>query len=106
MRWYSISIALSIALGLGACDQTKPQAAGGSGSAGSAAVTEARPVAKKPVDTKPLPPLAKDPGGATGKALRAVGFGGLGVDAPRAIAVAPTGDAYVVGYFDREGDFG
>lgn len=116
MRWYSLSLSLSlsfsislaptIALGLVACGQGKPQETGSAGSAGSAAVTEARPVAKKPVDTKPLPPLAKDPGGATGKPLRSVGFGGLGVDAARAIAVAPTGDAYVVGYFDREGDFG
>ena len=114
MRWYSLSLSTSlsislapaIALGLVACGQSKPQEAGSAGSAGSAAVTEARPVAKKPVDTRPLPPLAKDPGGATGKPLRSVGFGGLGVDAPRAIAVAATGDAYVVGYFDREGDFG
>jgi hypothetical protein len=103
MRWYSIALALSVV----ACSKSKPEeAAGGSAAKGSAGQTEVRPVPKKPVDTKPLPPLAKDPGGATGKPLRATGFGGRGIDAPRAIAVAPGGDAYVVGYFDGEGDFG
>jgi hypothetical protein len=61
---------------------------------------------KKPVDTKPLPPLAKDPGGATGKPLRAAGFGSLGIDAARGIAVDDKGDAYVAGYFDADLDFG
>jgi hypothetical protein len=107
MRWYSISIALAIPLAVAACKEATPeQAAGGSGGKGSASPTEARPVPKKPVDTKPLPALAKDPGGATGKPLRAVGFGGLGIDAGRDIALAANGDAYVVGYFDGEGDFG
>ncbi len=70
-------------------------------------VTEA-PAAqiKKPVDTKPLPPLASDTGGATGKAVQATTFGGLGIDAPRDIAISATGDAYVAGYFDGEIDFG
>lgn len=111
MRWYSIAFVLAAA----ACSKTQPEggAAGagsqGSGSAGSSAMvspTEARPVAKKPVDTKPLPALAKDPGGATGKPLRTLGIGGLGVDVSRAITIAPSGDAYVAGYFDRECDFG
>jgi len=105
MRWYSISIAIASALGLSACSKSPSDGAAG-GSAGSATTTEARPVAKKPVDTRPLPPLAKDPGGATGKPLRSTGFGGLGVDAGRAIALGSGGEAYVVGYFDREGDFG
>ena len=61
---------------------------------------------KKPVDEKPLPPLAKDPGGATGKALRAAGFGGLGIDAARGIAVDDQGAAYIAGYFDADIDFG
>ncbi len=103
MRWYSIAIALGVV----ACGKAKSEeAAGGAAAKGSAAITEARPAPKKPLDTKPLPPLAKDPGGATGKPLRAVGFGGRGVDASRAIAVSASGDAYVAGYFDGEGDFG
>jgi hypothetical protein len=103
MRWYSIAIALGVV----ACSKTKPEeGAAGSAAKGSAAVSEARPIPKKPVNTQPLPPLAKDPGGATGKPLRAVGFGGRGIDAPRAIAVTAAGDAYVAGYFDGEGDFG
>ncbi len=107
MRWYSIAIAL----GAIACGKSKPEAAAGSaaaskGSAGMVSPTEARPVARKPVDTKPLPPLAADPGGATGKPLRAVGIGGLGIDAGRAIALAANGDAYVVGFFDGTCDFG
>ncbi|MDQ3341332.1 MAG: SBBP repeat-containing protein [Myxococcota bacterium] len=64
------------------------------------------PQEKKPVDTKPLPPLTADPGGATGKATWATGFGGLGIDSPRGIAVSPAGEAYVVGYFDGEIDLG
>jgi Beta-propeller repeat len=67
---------------------------------------EPRPQIKKPIDKTPLPPLAKDPGGATGKPLWATGFGGLGIDSPRAVATAPGGDIYVVGYFDGEIDLG
>lgn len=54
----------------------------------------------RPIDRTPLPPLAADRGGATGKPVWALGFGGLGIDAPRAVAVAPGGDSYVAGYFD------
>lgn len=61
---------------------------------------------KRAIDRTPLPALAKDRGGATGKPLWATGFGGLGIDAPRAIAVAPGGDSYVVGYFDGETEIG
>jgi hypothetical protein len=105
MRWYSFSIAIASALVPAACSKTGSGNAGGS-AAGSAAPTEVRPVVKRPVDTRPLPPLAKDPGGATGKPLRSTGFGGLGIDVGRAIAIGPGGEAYVVGYFDGEGDFG
>jgi hypothetical protein len=63
-------------------------------------------VQKKPVPTKPLPPLATDPGGATGKPLWAVGFGGLGIDAARGIALDADGNSYVCGYFDGEINFG
>ncbi|MGE0868796.1 MAG: hypothetical protein AB7P03_09545 [Kofleriaceae bacterium] len=64
------------------------------------------PQAKKPVDRTPLPPLAADPGGATGKPIWAVGFGGLGIDSPRGIAAGPEGESYIVGTFDGEIDFG
>src|ERR1700733_5824296 len=67
---------------------------------------EPRPQVKKPIDKTPLPPLAVDQGGATGKPLWATGFGGLGIDSPRAVATAPGGDSYVVGYFDGEIDLG
>jgi hypothetical protein len=60
---------------------------------------------KQPVDKTPLPALAADTGGATGKPLWATGFGGLGIDAPRGVATAG-GDIYVVGYFDGETDLG
>jgi hypothetical protein len=69
-----------------------------------------RPQIKRQVDKTPLPPLAVDRGGprgaATGKPLWATGFGGLGIDSPRAVATAPGGDIYVVGYFDGETDLG
>jgi hypothetical protein len=61
---------------------------------------------KKPVDTTPLPPLAADPGGATGKPVWAAGFGGLGSESVRDLAVSAGGEAYVIGYFDGETDFG
>src|SRR5215475_13844673 len=61
---------------------------------------------KRAIDKTPLPGLARDRSGATGKPLWAIGFGGLGIDAPRAIATAPGGDSYVVGYFDGEIDLG
>jgi hypothetical protein len=67
---------------------------------------EPRPQRKQPVDTTPLPALAASPGGGTGKPVWATSFGGLGIDSPRAIAVAPGGDSYVVGYFDGETDLG
>lgn len=68
--------------------------------------TTPAPQVKKPVDTTPLPPLAADPGGATGKPMWGVGFGGLGIDSPRGVALAQNGDIYVAGYFDGEADFG
>lgn len=64
------------------------------------------PAPKKPLPTTPLPPLSADPGGATGKPIWQAGFGGLGIDAARAVAVDASGDVYVAGYFDGEIDFG
>jgi hypothetical protein len=64
------------------------------------------PQVKKAVDTKPLPDLAADPGGSTGKPLWSAGFGGLGIDSPRGIAVNASGETYVAGIFDQEIDFG
>jgi hypothetical protein len=66
----------------------------------------APPVVKKTIPTTPLPALVADPGGATGKPRWATGFGGTGIDAPKAVAVGPDGSAYVVGYFEGEIDFG
>lgn len=66
----------------------------------------AKPQVKKPVDKTPLPPLATNAAGATGKARWATGFGGLGIDSPRAVALAPTGEVYVTGYFEGEIDLG
>src|SRR5512143_4268141 len=61
---------------------------------------------KKQVPRKELPPLAADPGGATGKPIWQAGFGGLGTDVPKGIAVSSAGDVYVAGYFEGETDFG
>lgn len=63
-------------------------------------------VAKLPKPDKPLPPLAADPGDATGKIKWGVGFGGLGIDSPRAVAFDSKGDVIVVGYFEGECTFG
>ena len=105
MRTSSLALALLAVVGCSKkADDTK-SGANGSGGGEKPKVTEATPQVKKPVDTKPLPELAADPGGATGKAIHGTGFGGLGIDAPRALAVAD-GEAYVAGYFDGEIDFG
>ena len=96
MRWFSIAIALPLIAGCKKEEAPKPTPKLGSTS----------PQVKRAVDKTPLPPLAADPGGATGKPIWATGFGGLGIDSPRAIAVAPGGDSYVVGYFDGEIDLG
>ncbi|HEY5952129.1 MAG TPA: SBBP repeat-containing protein [Kofleriaceae bacterium] len=61
---------------------------------------------KKAVPTTALPPLAADPGGATGKPVWQAGFGGLGIDSPRGIAVGADGSVYICGYIEGETDFG
>src|SRR5262245_45730926 len=61
---------------------------------------------KKAVSTTALPPLAADPGGATGKPVWQAGFGGLGIDSPRGIAVGADGSVYIAGYIEGETDFG
>lgn len=61
---------------------------------------------KQPVPTKPLPQLAADPGGATGKPIWSAAFGGFGIDAPKSVAVGSDGAVYVAGYFEGEADFG
>ena len=63
------------------------------------------PVAPKPAPA-PLPPLAKDPGGATGDAVWVTGFGGLLIDTVRGLAVGPDGATYVAGFFEGEATFG
>ncbi|HEY5922842.1 MAG TPA: hypothetical protein VIV11_14285 [Kofleriaceae bacterium] len=61
---------------------------------------------KKIVEAKQLPPLAADPGGATGKPGWQSAFGGFGIDSPRGIAVGGDGSVYVCGYIEGETDFG
>src|SRR6187200_3332647 len=61
---------------------------------------------KKAVPTTALPPLAADPGGATGKPVWQAGFGGLAIDSPRGIAVGSDGSVYICGYIEGETDFG
>lgn len=109
MRPGSIALALSVLSA--ACGSSKtdappaPTPGSGAGSASSGSAAGSAEV-KKPVDTRPLPPLAADPGGGSGAPLGALGFGGLGIDSARAIAVTPTGEAYLAGYFDGEIDLG
>jgi len=118
MRLSSIAIVVSL-VSASACDskqdpKTAPTPNVGAGlksgldGDGTPKIVEgAPPIAKKkPLDSKPLPPLAKDPGGSTGKPVRGTGFGGLGVDTPKDLALAANGDLYVVGYFDGELDAG
>jgi hypothetical protein len=96
------SIALAACLSTAPLVSCKPEPA----PAGERAPAPPKPEVKRPVDRTPMPPLAADPGGATGRPRWATGFGGLGIDSPRAIAVGPGGDSFVVGYFDAEIDLG
>src|SRR6476659_4366633 len=93
---------LAIAFLLVSCtkSESKPQASK------THDVPAAAPGPKQPVPTKPLPTLTQDKGGATGKPVWAAGFGGLGVDSPRGLALGSDGSVYVAGYFDGEIDFG
>jgi hypothetical protein len=90
----------SLAASLAGCSRDEP-----TGPAPAPAPAPHREV-KRAIDQRPLPALAKDRSGATGAPLWVTGFGGLGIDAPRGVAVAPGGDSYVVGYFDGETDLG
>src|SRR4051812_34887016 len=104
MRLSSIAIAVALLPACRGKEDKEPTAP--APSAADTKVTEAAPPVKKHVDTTPLPPLAADPGGATGKPAWATGFGGLGIDSPRDVAVAQDGSIYVAGLFDGEIDFG
>ncbi|HUJ63589.1 MAG TPA: SBBP repeat-containing protein [Kofleriaceae bacterium] len=91
---------LVVAVALGSCSKgEEPRKA-------PPVATSVAPAQKLPVPTTPLPALAADPGGATGKALWSTAFGGLGVDGPRGVAVGPGGEVYVAGYFEGTSDFG
>ena len=98
---------------LAACGGKKSPPAGGSGSAGpidavgpitppTAAGADAAAAAAPP----PLPPLAADPGGATGDVMSITPFGGPKTDSTRAIAVTGDGGAVVAGYFEDTAKFG
>jgi hypothetical protein len=69
-------------------------------------VVSESPIAKKPVDKRPLPKLAPDPGGATGKARWSAAFGDKETETPRDIAVNAAGEVYVCGYFDAFTEIG
>lgn len=98
MRWLPIALAPALL----ACSKPESER---SVPPPPSAIGEARTAPKKAVDAKPLPPLAKDPG-SSGKPLAALGFGGVGTEHTRDVAVSPAGDAYVVGYFDGTAEFG
>jgi hypothetical protein len=61
---------------------------------------------KKPVPATALPPLAADPGGATGKPMWQAAMGGLGIDSTRGVATGAGGTVLLAGYFEGEIDFG
>jgi hypothetical protein len=61
---------------------------------------------KHDVSKQPLPALATDTGGATGKPIWQLGFGGDGIDVPRGVAVGANNEVYVAGYFEGTADFG
>lgn len=85
-----------------ACGKSEPKGSATSGgSAPGPGTAEADVPRPPPPPPQPLPPLAADPGGATGAVARAVALGGPATDTIRAVAVAGDG-AVVTGFF--EGD--
>src|SRR5260221_13648456 len=101
MRWSIVVVCM-----LCACSQKKKQEPVGTGSDNSPPLTQV----KREVSQRPLPGLASDTGGATGKPMWQVGFGGYGIDVPRGGAGAPAGSEakalYLAGYFARQTHFG
>ncbi|HEY1555901.1 MAG TPA: hypothetical protein VGF94_13775 [Kofleriaceae bacterium] len=97
MRWLPLACAV-LATACSKSDSSKPTA--GSGEVATA------PAPKRPVPKTPLPPLAADPGGATGKPMWSAAFGGVGIDATKAVAIGGDDSVYTVGYFEGESDFG
>ncbi len=95
------SSSLALVLSLAACSGNKSEKP-----AEQKPAPPPAPVVKAQVPQTPLPQLAADPGGATGKPIWAAAFGGFGIDAPKAIAIGSDGSAYVCGYFEGEIDFG
>ncbi len=96
MRWCLLIAVLCAA----ACDKSPP-----ADEAAAPKNVATRSVAKLPPPDKPLPPLAKDPGGATGSAQWGTGIGGLGIDSPRDV-LASGDDIFVVGQFEGDCTFG
>ena len=97
MRWLPLAMVVAV----GACSQSKP-----SSSETKTVERAPAPVEKKPVPKTPLPALAADPGGATGKPMWSTAFGGFGIDAPKGVAVGADDSVYTAGYFEGEIDFG
>ncbi len=101
MRWYVALVCIA------ACDSRHaPPASKTAESVGAHENAAPSVSVKRPVPTTPLPALAADAGKASGKPIWQSGFGGIGVDAPRGVAIGGGGDVYVSGYFDGETDFG
>src|SRR5678815_5639037 len=75
-------------------------------STGSAAPTiGAQPAVKKPVDTKPLPELAPDKGGAGGNVQWVWTAGGIDTDGANAVAATPDGGFVIGGSFSGNASF-
>lgn len=100
MRW------IVVLLCIGACNSKSASPPAQQDPSGVAHENAPAAPVKRPVPTAPLPALAADSGAATGKPMWQFGFGGLGLDVPRGVAIGNRGDVYVGGYFDGETDFG
>jgi hypothetical protein len=99
-------LALLLACGCSSHKSQDPAAAPPNGSGAVPPENAPPPQVKQEVSKQPLPALATDTGGATGKPVWQYGFGGYGIDVPRAVTTDSNNDVYVVGYFDADIDFG
>lgn len=102
-------VLLSLAIAAAACSSKKrredapPTPVAGAPAAPAAGAAPAQPSPTPPA--APLPALAADPGGATGASRWTTSFGGLGIDAPRGLAIDEQGIA-LAGLFSGEATFG
>ena len=97
-------VAISGVIACGSSSDNKANTKKPSQGSDPSTITESKPPVPK-VPPK-LPPLPKDTGGHTGKHVWSTGFGDIGKDHGRDVAVDQDGNTYAAGLFSGSVDFG